>query len=503
MMPRPPKRLGPRLGGVGFDGAIPFVTSLGIQPLSEAVRYRVFKAYPAIIVPGSFEAAERLLLEPWLLGGFQEVIPQTTWEWLKSIKNSRRRRILIRAFAKRTERGEPHPKIDVVSPFVKTENLPWFKVVNGAPDIEAFSYVARLIQAPHDETHITAGPYMKPLTHALKQHWGPDNWVFYASATPEKLDGWLRRNQHSVSFYWSDYSGFDGTWSRHAWRLVERFYHHIYPDAPPEFWDVLQNWRCPKGRVKLRKEDAEMKYKSEEMMLSGRDDTALANVILNGIALSLSFAAAFAGVQVSDVTCSMLDNVSHLVRIAVLGDDSLVCCDFDVAPYAAAINRGIESFGLEVKACHSPNLWDVTFLGCMPYLTRGGLFWGPTIGRRLFKAFWQAEPEGHLPSWTKGVAMQMARFRCVPFLSELGQRVVGLLSRHTGVERFDEHKPYHSRSADTEPWDDLTVEWMCRRYPGFSPGSLQQDLKNLKKLYRLPAVMHSEVFSACIAQDEL
>lgn len=502
-MPPPAERDGPRLGGVGFDGVIPFVTSPGSRPLAESIAYRVFKAYPAIISEDSFENTTKLMLNPALLGGFPEVEPWDTWRWLKSMKNGRRRKILIRAWRLLNERGQRHAMFDMISPFVKTENLPWFKVIDGLPIPEAAVYVARLIQAPHDETHIVAGPFLKPLTLALKSHWNYRNWIFYASTTPEKLDSWLRANAHSTSFFWSDYSAFDATWSKQAWRMIERFYAIVYPNAPLDFWEVLDIWRKPRGKSRVRKEDVEIWYESEEANASGRDDTALANALLNGLALAMSFAAAIHGVPVGALSAEQLSRASDLVRIAIVGDDSLVCCDFEVSTIAEQVQSNLESFGLVVKAEHSRNLWDVTFLGCMPYQTKSGLYWGPTIGRRMYKAFWQADPTGHLPAWTKGVAMQLALNAHVPILSDIARRVLTLLDRHTGTIQFDEDKPYQFREVKTPDWDETTVEWMCRRYSGLNPGLFERDRLVVASIERLPAVMHSAVVSVCVAVDDI
>lgn len=502
--PDPPKRPGPRLGGVGFDGAIPFVTSLGVKPLTEAIKYRVFKAYCSELKLSSYDNAVRLRDCRWLLGHMNPVAPMTIEEWMKSVKVSRRRKALEKAWRALCDRdGVHHHEYRIIKPFVKTECLPWFAIFCDFPDVARMSYVARLIQAPHDETHLVAGPYLKPLTHALKKHWNSSNWIFYASAAPEVLDQWLRDICPCESFFWSDYSAFDATWTDSAWDMVEGFYRRIYPEADPEFWEVLKIWRYPEADVRCRKEGARVKYQSEAMMLSGRDDTALANAILNGIVLSISFAAAIAGKDVSQVTEEDLQHAASMVRIAVVGDDSLVGCSFDVTPMRSQIEQGIRHFGLVVKAMSSKNLYDVTFLGCMPYLTSEGFFWGPTIGRRLYKAFWQVDHVNHLPSWTKGVAMQMAMNRCVPFLCELGERVLQLLERHAGQLSVDREKLCTGRESPTAHWDSLTVAWLGLRYPGLTPQMLANDLAVLSKVNRLPAVMHSEVFLRCVADDEL
>lgn len=470
--------------------------------MAEAVKYRVFKRVDAVLDERVFDAVDVELMTPWLLGGFPDVVPMTQWEWLKSITNSRRRKILTRAAARLNERGEYHAEFKIVKPFVKTENLPWFGINDGVPDVSACEYVARLIQAPHDETHIVAGPWLKRCTAALKEHWNADNWIFYASVSPEKLDGWLRKHQHAQSFFWSDYSAFDATWTARAWATIERFYRMVMPDAPPEFWEVLAIWRKPRGEATFRSEGAKVCYQADTMMLSGRDDTALANALLNGMAIAFSFASALTGVPVHQVGAAELHIASQCVSIAIVGDDSLVCCDFDVEPLLPRVLAGIRAFGLVVKAGFSRDLCDVTFLGCMPYATSEGLFWGPTIGRRLYKAFWQQEPVGHLPAWVHGVAQQMALVACVPVLHELGVRVCELLKGQAVLRQEDTYK--HSRAAMTPHWDDVTVEWLSRRYGGLVTSAMvQRDVARVRDIRRLPCVIHSEVFQVCVCRDEL
>lgn len=480
------------------------IISLGAKPLAQGIAYRVFKKYAAIVDRCSFSVTARLLSHPLLLGRFERVEPMSTWDWLLSVTNGRRRRMLVKAWKAMIERGEFAPGFTQISPFLKTECLPWFGIKDGRPECEACQLVPRLIQAPDDETHIIAGPWLKPCTHALKEVWGPDNWIFYASAPPEKLDGWLRSISGCASFYWSDYSAYDLTWSDDAWDMVEGFYRKVMPHAPVDFWTVLGIWRRPQGKAKSRKEDIKVWYKAETMNASGRDDTALANALLNGLAISMSFAAALAGTTISQVTARDIMRASKLVRIAIVGDDSLVGCDFDVRPLAASIEAGLKTFGLVVKAECSTNLWDVTFLGGMPYPAGGNLYWGPTIGRRLYKAYWQAENVGHLPAWTKGVAQQMLLSEHVPILYDIAERVVSLLpGQALTTVKPDENKPYQCRTVRTARWDSSTVEWLCRRYSGMAPSFVYQDLLNIKAIGRLPAVLHSDVFLVCVAQDEL
>lgn len=498
----PHERDGPCLLGIGFDGAIPFVSSTGVRVLSEAILYRVFKKYPAIIRGESFENAKALMFSKVILGDLADVYPMSRWDWIKSMKG-RRRRVLVRADKQLQERGELSPLVDLISPFGKTENLPYFTVKNGCIYGGTVEYVPRLIQAPHDETHLIAGPYLKELTHAVKSVFHHENWLFYASVAPEQLDQWLRSVAGHSSYFWSDYSAFDATWSRQSWDMIETIYRRVIKDATPEFWRVLDIWRTPHGKVRCRKDECTIEYQSDEANASGRDDTAVANALFNALALAFSITAAIFGVSVGDVTEQQLIAASKQVRIAVVGDDSLVAFLFDCRPIAAQIQRNLETFGLNVKANTSLNLWDVTFLGCMPYPAGGDLFWGPTIGRRMYKAFWKADRTGHLTAWARGVAQQLAMNQHVPFLCEVGERVFQLTSGHPVTDLSDQDKPWTGRTLPTQRWDSTTVEWLSRRYPDFSTTMLERDLGVLRGVDRLPCVMHSEVFTACVMSDEL
>lgn len=471
--------------------------------MCEAILYRVFKDCARVAEQGSFDVAQQLVDQ--LLPGFARVSkPWDTWDWIRSITLSRRRKDLIKAWHAMEARGRHHHHISRIKPFRKVENLPWFGIVGGFYAVSYAAYVARLIQAPHDETHLIAGRYLKPLVTRLKDIWHWENWIFYASVNPAKLNLWLRRNRNARSWFWSDYSAFDATYSELAWDLIESLYRRIYPDASPEFWQVLSYWRHPHGVYRSRKEGVTVEYWANVCNASGRDDTALANAILNGIVLSLSIASALCGVPIIELEKHHICYAQELAQIAVVGDDSLVACSLDIGQYVTQITANIESFGLIVKAQHSLNLWDVTFLGMMPYLSRSGLTWGPTIGRRIYKAFWQAEPKGHLPAWTRGVAQQLALYANVPVLSDLARRVDSLLTGHsvTRAERC-EYNTWSLIDDQMPPWDETTLEWVCRRYPLLTPALILEDIKTIATINRLPAVVHLWTAAAAIAVDDL
>ncbi len=497
---------GPRLGGIGLSGAVPFVSPKGVRPLAEAIQFRVFAVTGTRVTPGVFGLAQRVAdrLFRSFLSGVAE--PMDTWEWICSMP-SRRRKELVRVWRKYQERGlEPSHKYDRIQAFVKNEKLPYLGVKGGEYDASYAEYVARLIQAPHDETHLDAGRYLKPLVKRLKRDWSWDNWLFYASVAPSTLDHWLQKHHDAASWFWADYSAFDATYSPGAWQLIESFYARLYPDADPRFWRALDVWRTPNGDCRLRKDEARIRYQAAPMNASGRDDTALANALFNGIALALSIAAAIAQKDVMDLEDHDIERMKQVVNIAVVGDDSLVALSLDVEPIADAIVANLGKFGLSVKSQFSRDLVDVTFLAMMPYPVAGTYYWGPTLGRRLYKAYWQEDPVGNLPAWTLGVAKQLALYQHVPILVDMAERIISLLPGGK-ITRFkrDENRVWAARDTATPRYDASTLAWLARRYDshGLSPAQIVADINTIRGITRLPAVVRLHTTDYALAVDDL
>lgn len=545
---------GARLGGIGLDGYRPFATAVGPRPLLEAILYRVFKDLGVRKVDkNAFYTATGLLDEilPIMLKGAVEVGTdefERMLTWAQSMKNARRRRALLQELYALRDNGFVIPKgWDKIKPFVKTEHLPELSVAHdwvrgdeavGGIDYTALEdvaddlpesededdaeevdgdeagprvrYVARLIQAPSDYSHLMAGPILKPMIPLLKSDWGVENWIFYASVTPEKLDHWLDRVKNARSWFWSDYSAFDSTYSAEAWDMLEGIYARICPDAPDMFWKVLEQWRTPNGEVPVRSSGPlgwKLKYQARTCNASGRDDTALANALLNGIVLAMSFAAALAGVDVTMVTAADLRRASDLVNIAIVGDDSLVACEFNIDLYRSQIEANIRRFGLIATVNSSDHLYDVTFLGQMPYpVGRNEYQWGPTLGRRLYKAFWQLDCDGGLPSWTRGVAQQLALFRNVPILREMAEQVDWLLTGHSVTKQaLDPNRIWAARTAATRNYTDEVFDWVCKRYEavGVTASMIREDIRRIRTVVRLPAVIRLDSVSRMLAMDDL
>jgi hypothetical protein len=403
------------------------------------------------------------------------------------------------------ERGSFHKHFRRIKPFSKKEKLALFAVLSTGPSVEHAEYIPRLIQAPHDETHLVAGPYLKPLTNALKEAWDVDNWIFYASVEPHKLNQWINANADSTSFWLGDYSAYDATWTQQAWSLLRKFYRAKIENASADFWEVLDIWERPNGVFKDRKTGFGFRYASDACNASGRDDTALANALLNGVVMALSITAAYLGKDIVNLSKWDLIRVKQLIRIAIVGDDSLVAARFDLSKYSEAIVANIKRFGLVVKPKVVKTIDEITFLGMMPYETQSGYTWGPTIARSLYKAYWQLEPS-NLPSWTKGVARQFSQFRNVPILSNIADRVLQLLPTCTARSvAYDEERPWTQVSVSHPEWDDRTVAQLCRRYGefGLTPLMIQADLKTLEGVTRLPAVVRLHTFDISVMYEEL
>lgn len=508
---------GPWGAGVLLDGASPFITSGGTQPLVEAILFRVFKrlAFPArgalperprTVKPEAFKNATRLARSQFLLERFLTSSPTVMkiLEYIMSNPNPARRRALLEAWRLWDERGEHSSDWDEINAFVKQENLPYFAPKNGVLNPTAVRYVARLIQAPSDESHLVAGRYIKPLMKELKECWNVENWIFYGSAEPETLDRWLARITSKESFFWSDYSAFDSTFSDYTWDMIEGFYKEIYPDAEDDFWEVMSFWRRPKGRMIVRADNTRVEYDADVCNCSGRDDTALANALFNGVALSMAFAAALSGKTVSTITELDLERASELCTISVMGDDSLVGCDFQVEQYADQIVEGLEDFGLIVKAEHSRSIDHVTYLGMMPYGFADGTYqWGPTLGRRLYKMFWMKDLRAPA-SWVRGVAEQGMLWQNVPLLPELCERVQELLKGKSITKvKADPIKPWHTRTTSTRRWTGTTVHLMTKRYPGLTKEMIIEDMLTIKKINRLPCVVRLRSLEVILQHDDL
>jgi len=491
---------------MALGGAYPFVSSGGIRVLAEAILYRPFKLFSASHNEQAFAALNRILFSPLLLGGIHEVERMGDEEYITSVPSKVRRNALKRAGVARRLRGANHPNYTKVNPFGKTEKLPHFAQAD-EPTWRGLMYIPRLIQATHDETHLDTGPYFKPAVAHLKEVWGSYNWIFYGSASPDVLDEWINRHSDCKSFYCGDLSAFDATWTDFAFDTLESVYRRLFPGIGQWFWELLRAWRRPRSVRKCMKQHdatAWLKYAADCCLASGRDDTALANALLNGLALAMSFAAALANVDVSEVTQAHMLHAKELCAISVVGDDSLVCCRFDVESYVPAIESSMRAFGLVAKSQATRELSQVTYLGGMPYKAAGRYYWGPTIGRRFYKAFWQTEPKGNLPAWLHGVSRQLLTASHVPILHDAALRTCQLLEGYKSTIVEDPYSQWQS-FGQRPAYDETTMDWLVQRYSrhGLTRNMLEADIRTIGLVQRLPACLHLPAVTIMTMADDL
>lgn len=443
------------LAGIGVSGCYPMVTRKGLYSRMQALIGRAFLAKPKTS-PAAWEVMEKfkhLLLPKGTLDGDK----MTVDDWLATMP-ARRRRALERAKDEYINDGGLRKKDLGFSAFVKQELLASYEKFDWGEAKPLTESIARMIMAPKDKAHIVAGPIIKPKLERLKRYWGPDNWLFYGATTPEKLQGWLDScvagcEDGDVFAFWCDYSMFDCTHSAESMRLIESFYSEMLTD--PEFAQLINAWRAPRGRM------GEMKYAASIMLASGRDDTSLMNALLNGLVMGLCVAAAVAGVELEDLQAEHLRIAMAYIRISICGDDTLGFLPKHLWPerarIMAAIERNISRFGLVTKLDCTCYLGSAVYLGMRPYNvptpTGRKWLWGRTVGRAAFKFGWMLDlSKGDAAAWATGVADSVVRTQpYVPILSDLARQTLKLRegARRTPVAA-DENKPWTNWTVQAE-----------------------------------------------------
>lgn len=167
------------------------------------------------------------------------------------------------------------------------------------------------------------------------------------------------------------------------------------------------------------------------------------------------------------------------------------------------ITENLKTFGLVVKYGESYRIQDVTYLGQMPYLVGKAWYWGPTLGRRLYKCFWQINRQGHPISWVRGVASQCALFRHVPLLSDMAERVLALTpGKPTTKLEYDENRPWAFREKDMPPYGPETIEMLASRY-NVPERFVYIDRALIKQIVRLPATVYFAFLMRAVTEDDL
>lgn len=495
------------LSGIACSGARPMVSAKSPYVQAKALLCRVFRLPPERPWgrgprEGIWKWAEQF--SPLILGDLRSR-RMTDADWLQSMP-TQRRRALERAQENYRLRGWSEG-YGTFSAFVKTELLPGFSKKGELGPLDCMT--DRLIQGPADETHVIAGPWLKPLLGSLKAQWSCSNPVFYGSAGPESLHKFLQLKLvgGEKMYFWCDYSMYDNTHSPQSWDFLENIYRRAgIEDA--DFWRVMEIWRSPRGRL------GAFKYLARVMNASGRDDTALANAILNGIAMVLALTAAWYRIPLCDVQGFHVSSFFPILGLSVCGDDtvgSMPPVPVERRPeFSAAVKAALAEFGFEGKFFVSDRLTDAVYLGCRPYPAGGNWYWGKTIGRATYKMGWSQLKGGRdLMAHITGVAdMHVLCSRHVPVLFDLAERIVQL---RQGAKRtpptLDPNKPWEWTYRSGVPYDDSTISAVCEIYSVggavVTPGDVWSLIHAIRAVERLPCVLDHWLWKHMVVVDDL
>lgn len=503
------------LGGIACSGARPMVSARTGYNCAKALIGRTFLKLPPRPwnpnggpLPGIWRWVRRFV--PLLLPDFRAE-KMVFEEWLETMPRHRKA-ALLRGWNRYCRTGWMKGYAGFTS-FVKTELLPGFGKVNG--DLTRLEEMLdRAIHGPSEESHCIVGPVVKPLVRKLKKIWPCDGPIFYGSTSPEKLHRWLQDLVAEPRQYmWCDFSMYDRTHSLESWGFLE----WLYGDQGDDFRQVMNAWRRPKGHF------GPLRYQAQVCNASGRDDTALANALLNGFATYLSACAAWLGVEVMELTLEQVTAMRGVIRLSVCGDDSLgwlpSCSEERMATFRRSFNANIEKFGFVAKLCTSPRVEECVYLGMRPYPTAKGWFWGKTIGRSTYKMGWMLFKEGRDPmAHITGVAdMHVLCSSHVPVLADLAKKIVELRqgARRTPVA-LDGNKPWEWTYQAGVDYDEITLASVARQYSrrstegnpcDFEREVTVQDLKDLiatiNAVERLPCVLDHWVWKHMIYADDL
>lgn len=504
--------------GIGLSGARPMVSAKTSYNQFKALAGRVFRRLPERPwgtgpEPGVWQWAKQFI--PDLLPT-ERVERMSTEDWLASMP-SRRRVALMKAYERLKLNGWKD-SYRYFTAFVKTELLPGFQKEGGdLTDLKTM--LDRLIQGPSDETHLIAGPWLKPLIKMLKHLWDVDAMIFYGSADPQKLHQWLNKRlvqekyckarnfRPTSTYFWCDFSMYDCTHSKDSWDFMEEWYRLVGIDDE-QFWLVMKAWICPQGSI------GPFRYRAPEMNASGRDDTALANAVLNGVSTALSITAAWYNVDLRAVTRPMLLSMRAIFALSVCGDDSLgrlpIVSAERMEQLRSDVVANIARFGFEAKFEMSNDILDAVYLGMRPYPTEKGWFWGKTIGRSTYKMGWTTiDRKSDLMAHITGVAdMHVLCSKHVPILADLADKIVEL---RTGMKRtpvkLDPDRPWEWTFQGGVPYDHLTIHAVALMYTKHNMTVTESDVWGLigeiQRVKRLPCVVDHWLWRHMVYCDDL
>jgi hypothetical protein len=348
----------------------------------------------------------------------------------------------------------------------------------------------------------------------LKYVWDGSGPIFYASRKPAELQGWLddRLAEGSFTAFAADYSMFDNSHSRQSWEFMENLYRSCGSDYHTDFSKVMDQWRRPHGFMSGK--GWTLKYQADIMNCSGRDDTSLANGVLNGMAIFLSATAAYYRVSPSELTDEMLRQSP--IRVAVSGDDSLgfmPCIPLDQHPdFKARLSINIGCFGFDADGDKivmvDNNPIELVFLGMRPYPVGNRWLWGRTIGRALYKFGWKTGPVfGDLAAWFTGECRAIVETqKHVPLLYDM---CAAYLRTREGCRETaftaDAFRPWADFTGfPTAEYDSGTLRAVASLY-GVSFGAILDCREHAVAAIEraTPCVISHPVLTSIVSQDDM
>jgi hypothetical protein len=439
-------RLAGWLAGFGINRVPPYVVMKSPINVLRAIACRIARLRQIRPVPWAWKKALEFLdvfLPDWKAIPIQ---PLTLQEWLASFPPARRR-ILTECATTWFSQGKPLTGRDLMFQiFIKRE---WACRSEPAGTTEIMVPILhikpRSILPPfgpprlEDVGHLIVGPVTRAVLHRVKEIWNSYNFVFYGSTDPATLDGWLQRNADAAVWLGNDYSAYDMSHSSYSWDFLEPLYNAALGEDwihSEHFAQVMRHWRAPRGKVHVKWESFThlIRFFAIAMNASGRDDTALANVILNAFAMYLSLVAVHCDCEVADVTPAMVVHCMSELQLAVVGDDSLAALPrvtrsgrlWAVAGHDVATNVAL--FGFTSKSVVTTRIHDAIFLGNRPYRVNSEWVWGPTLGRRLYKHHCCIHTHANPVAWLHGIVkMESEHLGFIPILGAMARRARELL----------------------------------------------------------------------------
>jgi len=524
--PMAPKIAG-HLYGFGVNRVPPYVTFKSLNNTLRAIACRVARLREVVPQPGAWERLRHLIdcscfLKDW---GAIKVEPLTLEEWLAGFTPSRAS-VLQRCAQSWYDMGRfTSNRWWRFKFFIKRE---WLPRSENAEEVMTPIQVMkpRGIQPPFsnlqmaDLAHVVLGPATRALTHEVKHRWNWEKPIFYASVSPEELDSWINLHAGAQTWLWSDYTMFDMTHSKQTWAFLEPLYAAglTFSEVDEElFARVLRHWRAPIGKSEgnWRSWRTIIRYFGVAMNASGRDDTALANAILNAFAMFTSLAAVYFDLFIEDVGPEHIEAFSQVAALSIVGDDSLAALPGTTlrgVPWASrteTLKRNLAHFGFMAKIGTSDRIVDAVFLGNRPYYVSGRWHWGPTIGRRAYKHHCCVHPGSNGYAWLNGIATMEARcFGFVPVLGAMARRTKELLEgRKCTAWKPEAHGiDWTLRSVPSLP-DHKTYELCASAYTSGKGSISVDDLLRLEKLImsvtELPVIINDPCLNRIMLHDDL